>query len=73
MSIGMASELQVAFGEHVRDRRAALKLTQIDLSRKLGIRQSTLSDIENGRHAPTLETVEKLAKALKTTAQALLS
>jgi transcriptional regulator with XRE-family HTH domain len=73
MSIGMASELQVSFGEHVRDRRRALKLTQIELAEQLDIRQSTLSDIENGRHAPTLETVEKIAKALKTTAKALIS
>jgi len=69
----MASELQVSFGENVRERRVALKLTQIELAEKLKIRQSTLSDIENGRHAPTLATVEKIAKVLKTTAKTLLS
>lgn len=69
----MASELQVSFGESVRERRAKLKLTQIELAGLLKIQQSTLSDIEKGRHAPTLETVEKIAKALKTTAKALLS
>lgn len=69
----MASELQVAFGENVQKRRLSLKLTQIELADKLSIQQSTLSDIENGRHAPTLETVERIAKALKTTAKALLS
>lgn len=69
----MASELQVSFGEHVRERRIKLNLTQVGLAELLGIRQSTLSDIENGRHAPTLETVERIAKVLKTTAKALLS
>lgn len=69
----MASELQVSFGESVRERRLKLQLTQVDLARKLGIRQSTLSDIEKGRHAPTLETVERIAKALNTTAKALVS
>lgn len=73
MSIGMASELQVTFGENVRTRRLALKLTQIDLAKLLKIQQGAVSDIENGQHAPTLETVEKIAKALKTTAKALLS
>lgn len=69
----MASELQVTFGENVRTRRLALKLTQIDLAKLLKIQQGAVSDIENGQHAPTLETVEKIAKALKTTAKALLS
>ncbi len=51
----------------------SLGLTQVELARKLKILQSTLSDIETGRHAPTLGTVEKIAKALKTTAQSLVS
>lgn len=64
MSLGTASELQVTFGERVAARRLELGLTQVTLAKKLGIHQPDLCDIEKGRHAPTLETVEKIAKAL---------
>lgn len=39
-------------------------VTQLDLSRKTGISQGYLSDLENGHRAGTPETITKLAEAL---------
>lgn len=60
----MPSKLQLTFGERVKSRRTILGMTQVDLAEKIGIHRPDLSDIENGKHSPTLETVEKVAKAL---------
>lgn len=49
-------------GERLRKARKAAKLTQAELSRKVGISQPTLSDIENGNIAATTVVVE-LARA----------
>ncbi len=68
----MASELQVTFGEAVRARRLALGWTQAELARRLKVHQSDLCDLEKGRHAPTLETVEKIAGVLGISAKRLL-
>lgn len=46
---------------HARD-RCNLTLTQ--LSEMTGIGKSTLNNIENGKTSPTLEQLEKIAKAL---------
>jgi transcriptional regulator with XRE-family HTH domain len=73
MSTVTTSKLQVSFGKNIKSRRAALGLSQVTLAARIGIRQGTLSDIEHGLHAPTLTTVERVAKALKVPAKALLS
>ena len=58
------SELQVTFGEKVRKRRLALGWTQVELAKRVGRRQTEITDLENGHHAPTLKTVERIAEAL---------
>lgn len=68
----MATNLRETFGENVRARRLALGWTQADLSEKTGIGQKEISEIELGRHAPTLKTVEKIASALEIDASKLL-
>lgn len=68
----MASELQTIFGQRVAERRRALGLTQAALAKKLGMKQPALCDIEKGRHAPTLETVESVALALEIPPAALV-
>ena len=45
--------------------REAKGLTQAQLARAAGILRANLSRIEAGKHRPTLETLEKLAAALK--------
>jgi ribosome-binding protein aMBF1 (putative translation factor) len=47
----------------VRSRRAA-GLTQAELARRANIRPETLNRIEQGRHAPSVPTLESLERAL---------
>ena len=51
-------------GESLRLRRTQLKMTQVDLSRKTGIKQPTISAIENGVNKPNLETLVLLSDVL---------
>ena len=44
-------------GESVRLRRTQLRMTQKDLSLKTGIKQPTISAIENGVNKPAIETI----------------
>lgn len=48
----------------VRSRRAA-GLTQAELARRANIRAETLNRIEQGRHAPSMLTLERLERALQ--------
>ncbi len=54
-----------AVGEQVRKLRKAKGMTQAQLARAARILRPNLSRIEAGRHRPALETLEKLAAALK--------
>lgn len=51
-------------GEKIRLRRAKLKMTQVDLARKAGIKQPTISAIENGVNKPAIDTIILIAHAL---------
>jgi transcriptional regulator with XRE-family HTH domain len=48
----------------VRGRRA-LGLTQVELARRAGIRPETLNRLEQGKHMPTIATIDKIDRALK--------
>jgi len=52
-------------GERLRAVRQQMKLTQRDLEKRTGIRQWSISSLENNRSVPSLETLERLAKGLK--------
>jgi DNA-binding XRE family transcriptional regulator len=45
-------------------RRQAAGLTQVELARRAGIRPETLNRLEQGRHTPSIATVDKLDRAL---------
>lgn len=50
----------------MRAARRRLKLTQEQLADASGLDQTTISDLETGRHAnPRLDTINRLAKALR--------
>ncbi len=51
-------------GERVRSIRTRKKLSQNELARLANIWQPDLSDLENGRRVPTLETLFRVVKAL---------
>ena len=59
-----AKRLQAAIGRAVRRHRQALNLTVADLAKRSGRSLGTLSKIENGIAAPSVDTLGALARAL---------
>ncbi len=51
------------YGNTVRRARAERGLTQVQLAEISGVGQSNISAIENGRRAPTAETLHRLLQA----------
>lgn len=65
--------LKAVFGRNVRKWREHKKLTQTELAKRAGVRQPEISSIEHGRYAPTMASVERIAKALGVSPGELLS
>ncbi len=59
-------------GENLNRLRTKKKMSQGDISRKLGVDRAYISSIENGRMNPTLSTLEKLAEAIGVNSSDLL-
>lgn len=59
-------------GKRLRQLRKDAELTQASLSEKSGVPANTIARLERGEHRMSEDTMEKLAKALKTTASAIL-
>jgi transcriptional regulator with XRE-family HTH domain len=59
-------------GERIKERRKALNMSQTDLGNALGRTKAAVSLWETGRIKPYIDTVEELAKVLKTTSEYLL-
>ena len=53
------------FGSRIRARREKLKLSQKALAHNAGVHRTYLASLESGRRNPSLETIVKLAVALK--------
>ena len=60
-------DLRTAFGARLRELRKRVPLTQEELAHRARIASSYLSDLERGRQSPTLDVVNRLARALKVT------
>jgi len=56
-------------GKRLRDVRQHLGLTQPELGERAHMAAAEISKIENGRRTPTLETLERLTRALGVTVQ----
>jgi transcriptional regulator with XRE-family HTH domain len=54
-----------SFGQEVRRRRLALKLTLEDLAQASGLTPNYIGSIELGKRDPSLSSMEALAKALR--------
>jgi transcriptional regulator with XRE-family HTH domain len=52
-------------GETIRQFREAKKLSQGDVEDRTGLRRCYVSRVENGHTVPSLETLEKIARALE--------
>lgn len=50
---------------NIREKREELGLSQKELAEKIGITQSFMCDIEQGRSKPSIDVAIKLAKVLK--------
>jgi transcriptional regulator with XRE-family HTH domain len=60
------------FGQRLREARIAAGLSQSDLEEISGIPKARLSRYENGHVAPSIQTLERLANALKVSEASLL-
>lgn len=58
------TDMKKTIGEVIKKARNSKKLTQNEVSDKTGISRNYLSDIENGRYMPSVETLMGLAKCL---------
>jgi DNA-binding XRE family transcriptional regulator len=54
-----------ALGKKIQKVRKGMKITQEQLAEKVGISTTYIGYIEQGRYAPSLEVLEKIAKHLK--------
>jgi len=59
------AKLPKVLGKKIQKRRKELELTQEDVAHKVGISRAYMGYIEQSRYAPSLEVLEKVAKALK--------
>ena len=59
------AKLPRVLGKKIQKRRKQLGITQEDVGYKVGISRAYMGYIEQGRNAPSLEILEKIAKILK--------
>jgi transcriptional regulator with XRE-family HTH domain len=52
-------------GQRLKEQREAKKLSQGDIEHKTGLLRRYISRVENGHTVPTVETLEKCARALE--------
>ena len=63
----------MSLGGAIRERRLAHNLTLVALAEQAGLSQPFLSQVENGRAKPSMDSLHRIAQALGTTPQALFS
>jgi transcriptional regulator with XRE-family HTH domain len=64
VTMSIKSDLHEVFCSNVRMARAKAGLTQVQVAEKMGVTQGTYSAFESGKGSPTLDLVERIAKAL---------
>jgi transcriptional regulator with XRE-family HTH domain len=62
----------ILFGKRVREIRLKKDMSQGDLAKLLDVHRAYISGIERGVRNPSLTTIEKFAKAFRTTSSELL-
>jgi len=63
----------MTIGERIRKRRQALKITQQELAKALGVTPQHISGIEQEKRSPSLSFLSKLAEEMGVTTDYLLS
>ena len=56
--------LQESFRDNTRRRLREIGMTQTELARQLGTSHAYVSNMLSGKHAPTTDTIERVAKIL---------
>ncbi len=59
-----AQALRVILARKILRRRRAIGLTQVKLAKLAGIRPETLNRLEQGKHTPSMETINNIVRAL---------
>lgn len=65
------SNIQTAFGEHLRKVRGTCGISQEKLAEIAGLHRTYISSVERGERNVSLETIERLAEALKVSMSAI--
>lgn len=58
-------DLKALLGAAIKAERSALGISQEELAYRAGLHRTYVSDLERGARNPSLESVEKLARALE--------
>ena len=65
-------KISAKLGQNMKRIRTKKKMSQGDIARALDVDRGYISNIENGKKNPTLATIQKLADALRVSADELL-
>jgi CheY-like chemotaxis protein len=67
----LVSDLKAFLGNAIKTERCALGISQEKLAERAGLHRTYVSDLERGARNPSIESVEKLARALQVSVSAL--
>ncbi|MFA6518090.1 MAG: helix-turn-helix transcriptional regulator [Candidatus Shapirobacteria bacterium] len=67
------AKLLKVISKRIKNCRNELGLTQEDLAEKVGVSRVYIGYVEQGRNTPSLEILEKIAKALKINLSGLIT
>ena len=67
------NDLRLAFGKRLKELRERADVSQEELADRAHVHWTYLSDLERGQQAPTLDVVNRLARALDVTLASLFS
>lgn len=65
--------MALTIGERLRDARKAMKMTQEDLAKKIGVKRAVISKYETGLISPSADTLQKIANVLNVSMADLLT
>lgn len=65
MNTNPKRDIKYRFGKAIRRRRRELDLSQEQLAERSELHRTYISSIERGQRNPSLENIEKIAKALR--------
>ena len=58
-------DLKTLLGMAIKTQRASLGISQEELAHRAGLHRTYVSDLERGARNPSVESIEKLARALE--------